>query len=102
MLSILYYVSAINHSVASSWFSSLRICKDARTDTHQVNKQKCITYLNYNRHKILAVMILFHTANGLPIKFPDLGDIMNEGKDLDDVWFHVVNARSFFKKFSLH
>jgi len=27
--------SAINHSVASSWFSSLRIYNNARTNTHQ-------------------------------------------------------------------
>jgi len=33
-------ISAINHSVASSWFSSLRLYNDARTNTHQ--RQICI------------------------------------------------------------
>jgi len=30
------FISAIKHSVTSSWFSSLRICNDARTNTLQV------------------------------------------------------------------
>jgi hypothetical protein len=30
-------ISAINHSVASSWFSSLRLYYDARTNIHQIN-----------------------------------------------------------------
>jgi hypothetical protein len=47
-------------------------------------------------NKILAVVILFHTENGLPIKFPNLGEIMNE-EDLEDVWFHVINARGFLR-----
>ena len=32
-----HIISAINHSVVSSLFSSLRICNDARTNTHQAN-----------------------------------------------------------------
>jgi hypothetical protein len=32
----------------------------------------------------LAVVIPFHTANGLPITFPNLGDIVNK-EDLEDV-----------------
>jgi len=29
-------ISAINHSVASTWFSSLRLYYDARTNIHQI------------------------------------------------------------------
>ena len=31
-------ISAINHSAASSWFSSLRIYNDARTNIHQIHQ----------------------------------------------------------------
>jgi len=33
--------SAINHSVASSWFSSLRLYYDARTNIHTVQREEC-------------------------------------------------------------
>jgi len=32
--------SAIKHSVASSWFSSLRLYNDARTNIHQILKDR--------------------------------------------------------------
>jgi len=60
-------------------------------------KQRCITDFTHNRHKILAVVILFHRASDLPIKFPKFGDIMNEEEDLEDVWFYVVIARGFLR-----
>jgi len=41
-------------------------------------------------------VILFHTENDLSFKFPNVGGIMNE-EDLEDVWFHVVNARGFLR-----
>jgi len=31
-------ISTINHSVASSWFYSLRLYNDARTNRHQINR----------------------------------------------------------------
>jgi len=31
-------INAINHSVATSWFSSLRLYNDARTNIHQIFK----------------------------------------------------------------
>jgi hypothetical protein len=39
-------MSAINHSVASSWFFSPRIYNDARTNTHQIltTNQHCIKF----------------------------------------------------------
>jgi hypothetical protein len=33
----------------------------------------------------------------LPVKFPELGDIMNEEEDLEDVWFYVVIACGFLR-----
>jgi hypothetical protein len=48
-------------------------------------KQRCITDFTRNQHKILAVVILFHRESDLPVKFPELGDIMNEEEDLEDV-----------------
>jgi hypothetical protein len=33
-------ISAINHSVASSWFSSLRMYYDAQTNIHQILPEK--------------------------------------------------------------
>ena len=34
-------ISAINHSVASTWFSSLRLYNDARTNIHQIHTVFC-------------------------------------------------------------
>jgi len=39
-------LSAIKHSVASSWFSSQRIHKDAQTNTHQILQSRVTVLCN--------------------------------------------------------
>ena len=39
---------------------------------YSYEKKKFFTYFTYKRHKIRAAVTLLHTANGSPIKFPNL------------------------------
>ena len=69
-------ISAINHSVTSSWFSSLRLYNDARTNLHQI-KQFWISWISYRqrfsrRCWVRDVWVSYQTFSFLP-------DLRNNG-----------------------
>jgi len=63
-------ISAINNSVVSSWFSSLRIYKDARTNTHQDHLITLPCFIRIKSHGIKVVQINLKT-NTVKIKDKD-------------------------------